>query len=71
MMKVNSSMLNEIDYDDATKTLTVEFSNGARFVYDQVPRIVYDKITTASSIGSTFNGLVKSKGYRYRKLEEK
>jgi hypothetical protein len=70
MVKVDSSMLNAIGYDDTTRKLTVEFSNGSVFEYSQVPRSIYDKVMEARSTGSAFNGLVKTKGYAYKKVKD-
>lgn len=68
MVKVDSSMINALGYDDATRTLTVEFSDGAQYVYAKVPRTVYDRLIASTSTGGAFVELVKSKGYAYKKV---
>lgn len=68
-MKVKSSNINSIGYDELTKTLEVEFSNNGIYQYKEVPKEVYEGFSKAESIGSYFAKNVRTKGYTYLKIE--
>jgi hypothetical protein len=50
-----STVIRSHSYDPATRTLTITFVTGRRYVYDDVPRDVYDAFKAASSRGTFFN----------------
>lgn len=53
-MKVNSSVISEVDYDKDTSVLTVIFNSGASYDYNGVPEDVYEDLINAPSVGSYF-----------------
>ena len=55
------SPIRDAEYNVETKTLTVEFPNGARYQYAEVPEIVYQGLVSATSKGEFFNKYVKGK----------
>lgn len=55
----NSSMLSSCSYDDEGEILSVTFTNGKIYHYQDVPRRIYDELIDARSAGKYFN-LVKS-----------
>ena len=52
--KVNSSMVVAFFYDKEYEFLNVEFNNGARYTYFDVPKTLYDGLISAGSIGKFF-----------------
>lgn len=53
----NSSMLSDCSYDDDSSELTVTFTNGKSYVYEDVDKSVYDDLTNAASAGRYFNSI--------------
>lgn len=51
---LGSSNLSSAGYDEATRTLEIEFASGGIYHYDDVPKDVYDGLLKASSPGSFF-----------------
>lgn len=54
MKPVSSSMLNAVGYDKDEKKLTVEFSNGATYEYEEVEPEIYEEFVNADSVGKYF-----------------
>ena len=52
LKKVNSSMIYAIGYDPGSKTLEVVFRSGKAWVYEEVPKKVYQELLQSKSIGS-------------------
>lgn len=65
--EINSSNLNRTIYDVETKKLIVEFKNGARYVYDNVPHQLYTSFRKAESHGKYFIKEI-SKNFKFTKL---
>ena len=65
---VTSSNLAAVGYDEATKTLEVEFKNGTIYEYYSVPMSVYAGLMSAPSAGKYFNAHVKDAGFRFRQI---
>jgi len=55
----SSAMLKSAEYDDETKELTVTFTNGKPYVYEDVDKSIYDSLITAESAGKYFNSIKK------------
>jgi len=55
-----SAMLQSASYDDETKELTVTFTNGKPYVYEDVPIETYRELITAESAGRYFNSIKSS-----------
>lgn len=64
-VNLRSSMIARIAYDDAARTLCIWFREAGKYVYEDVPRAVYDTLRAAPSAGRTFNSEVKGR-YRCR-----
>ena len=52
LKKVNSSMVYAIGYAAKSKTLEVVFRSGKTWVYEEVPKRVYQELLRSESIGS-------------------
>ena len=52
LKRVNSSMVYAIGYDPKSKTLEVVFRSGKAWVYEEVPKKVYQELLKSESIGS-------------------
>ena len=63
MVAVASSMINDVDYDAENKTLSVTFSNGRTYRYENVPEDEYANLLGASSVGKYFIANIRD---RYR-----
>ena len=57
---VESSNLAAIGYDAATKTLQVDFKNGKRWQYQNVPSELFVEFSKADSVGKFFATRIKS-----------
>jgi len=55
----SSAMLNSAYYDDELKELTIIFSNGKPYVYEDVPIETYRELISAESAGRYFNSIKK------------
>ncbi len=53
----NSTMLQSASYDDETKELTVVFSNGKSYTYEDVVINTFMDLRDASSAGKYFNSI--------------
>jgi len=58
---VKSSHIRSVGYDEATRTLQVEFNNGKVFNYADVPLAVHREMIYAESVGRYFHAAVKSR----------
>lgn len=56
-----SSMIAFIRFDHSTNTLQVEFKNGKKYNYAEVPLEVWAEALAAESIGTFFNKNIKGK----------
>ena len=58
---LKSSMISRVVFDDEAGTMLVSFRSGLRYLYDGVPRAVYDALGRAASAGRFFNEQVKGR----------
>ena len=65
--EIVSSNLKKTEYDTETKKLVVEFNNGLKYEYDEVPHQLYTQFRMSESQGKFFNSKI-SKIYKYKKL---
>lgn len=65
--EIESSNLNKTEYDTATKKLIVEFKNGGKYEYDEVPHQLYTQFRMSESQGKFFAAKI-SKGFKYKKV---
>ena len=59
-----SSSIAGFGYNEDNQTLTVEFKNGTRYNYYDVPSHVYENMKNAPSYGKFLNSEIKG-AYRY------
>lgn len=57
---VDSTNLAAIGYDASTKTLQVDFKNGRRYQYPNVPPETFAEFKAAASVGKYFAAHIKS-----------
>ncbi|HEU0045773.1 KTSC domain-containing protein [Sphingomonas sp.] len=62
---LQSSLIKRVVFDEEAGTLLVSFRSGLRYIYDGVPRAIYDALGKAASAGRFFNEHVKGR-YRCR-----
>lgn len=65
--EIKSSNLKKSEYDTDKKTMIVEFNNGFRYEYSDVPHEIYTRFRMSESQGKYFSSEI-SKKYKYRKL---
>lgn len=59
--KVKSSNLKSVGYDEAAKTLEIEFLNGSVYRYVGVPAETYRRFAGAESLGKAFHAFIRPK----------
>jgi hypothetical protein len=64
--EVKSSNVKKTEYDLDSKKLLVEFNNGIKYEYDDVPHKVYTQFRMAESQGKFFSTNI-AKNYKYVK----
>jgi hypothetical protein len=65
--EIKSSNIKLTEYDTESKKLIVEFNNGFKYEYDEVPHQTYTKFRMAESQGKFFTTDI-SKKFKYKKL---
>jgi hypothetical protein len=65
--EIKSSNIKKTEYDTETKKLVIEFNNGFKYEYDDVPHQIYTKFRMSESQGKFFTTEI-SKAYKYKKL---
>ena len=65
--EIKSSNLKKSEYDTETKKMIIEFMNGFRYEYDEVPHQIYTRFRMAESQGKFLVSEI-SKKYKYKKL---
>lgn len=56
-----SSNIARLSYNEETSTLTVEFRNGKRYYYLEVPYDTWNEFISAPSAGKFFNQYIQGK----------
>ncbi len=65
--EIKSSNIKKSEYDTEIKKMIVEFNNGFRYEYDEVPHQIYTKFRKSESQGKFFTTDI-SKKFKYKKL---
>jgi len=65
--EIKSSNIKSSEYDTESKELVVEFNNGAKYKYENVPHQIYTKFRLAESQGKFFTTDI-AKQYSYKKV---
>ena len=66
--EIKSSNIKKTEYDTETKKLIVEFNNGLKYEYEDVPHQTYTKFRMSESQGKFFTTDI-SKAYKYKKIQ--
>ncbi len=67
MIPVSSSNIAAVGHDEGSQTLQVEFNNGTRYQYFDVPEQVFIELRDAGSPGGYFSSNIKGV-YRFSKV---
>lgn len=65
--EIQSSNLVRTEYDTETKKLMVEFKNGVKYEYDEVPHQLYTQFRLSESQGKFFSSKI-AKTFKYKKM---
>ena len=65
--EVKSSNIVRTEYDTDTKQMIIEFNNGSKYEYIDVPHQIYTKFRLSESQGKFFSTEI-SKKFKYKKL---
>jgi phage baseplate assembly protein gpV len=65
--EIQSSNVVKTEYDTTTKKLIVEFKNGTKYEYDDVPHQLHVQFRMSESQGKFFSSKI-AKEYKYKKL---
>ena len=65
--EIKSSNIKSSEYDTESKKLVVEFINGFKYEYDDVPHQTYTRFRLSESQGKFFTTDIAKK-YKYKKL---
>jgi hypothetical protein len=65
--EIKSSNLKRTEYDVETKMMIVEFNNGSKYQYEDVPHQIYTRFRMSESQGKFFSTDI-SKKYKFKKL---
>lgn len=64
---IKSSNIRHTEYDTETKKLLVEFNNGIKYEYDEIPHQLYTQFRMSESQGKFFSQKI-SKTFKYKKI---
>jgi len=65
---VTSSTVASVAYDEATRTLEVEFKKGGVYHYFDVPAALHAGLVGATSVGSYLDANIKKAGFKYKRV---
>ena len=65
--EIKSSNLKKTEYDTESKTLIVEFNNGHKYEYYEVPHQIFVQMRMNESQGKFFSTKI-AKAYKYKKI---
>jgi len=65
--EIQSSNIKHTEYDTETKKMLVEFNNGLKYEYSDVPLQIYTQFRMTESQGKFFSSKI-SRTYKYVKL---
>jgi len=66
--EIKSSNIKKTEYDTETKKLIIDFKNGMKYEYDEVPHQLYTQFRMSESQGKFFNANIAKK-YQYEKIK--
>lgn len=62
-----STVIRLISYDEVSQRLSVTFVTGRRYLYERVPKHIYEAFVRAPSLGTFFNSEIRD-FYEYREI---
>ncbi len=65
--EIQSSNIRKTEYDTENKTLLVEFNNGLKYEYQEVPHQLYTQFRMSESQGKFFSSKI-AKTFKYKKI---
>ena len=65
--EIKSSNIRKTEYDTETKKLIIEFNNGGRYEYEEVPLQLYTQFRMTESQGKFFSSKI-AKVFKYKKI---
>jgi len=65
--EIESTNIVRSEYDTSNRKLIVEFKNGTKYEYDEVPHQLYTQFRLAESQGKFFSTKI-SKSFKYKKV---
>jgi hypothetical protein len=69
LCEIESSNLKSTEYDTESKNLVVEFKNGIKYEYDEIPHNIFAQLRLSESQGKFFNTHI-AKSYKYKKIDK-
>ena len=66
-LNMPSNALRLIAYDEVSQRLSVTFVTGRRYIYERVPKHIYEAFVISDSRGTFFNGEIRG-FYEYREI---
>lgn len=67
-VRVRSSSVSAVGYDEKARVLGVRFLNGSEYHYLAVPKALFEGLRAASSVGTYLNAFIKDAGYQFRRV---
>lgn len=58
---INSTTISSADYDETAEILTIRFHNGHNYVYNGVPKSVFEEFLSSPSKGKYYNSFIKGR----------
>ena len=72
LLKNQSTVIKDFDYDADKQILRITFSNGNVYKYADVPEKIYKELKETSSVGQYFNSQIKDKfGYTVNRINDR
>lgn len=68
MIKVHSSNIDSVGFDEDSEELHVIFKNGGHYVYEKVPPSIHSSMIAADSVGGFLFNNIKN-NFKFRKLK--
>lgn len=65
--EIQSSNIRKTEYNTENKTLLVEFNNGMKYEYQEVPHQLYTQFRMSESQGKFFSSKI-AKTFKYKKI---
>ncbi|MFC3444025.1 KTSC domain-containing protein [Sphingobium sp. AP50] len=56
-----SSMIERVAFDDEARTLSISFRQTGKYLYYDVPAIIFEELCKAASVGSFFNEQIRGR----------